>query len=122
MPTSASGHCRPIRSTATRTASEKKSARLAGRGGCARRLVSVVVATIAESSALAERLDPESLHGLLDRCSETWAAALERHGLAHAAAGELERDRVALSPAGPAHQGLHQSREGGGALRRVLRR
>jgi class 3 adenylate cyclase/tetratricopeptide (TPR) repeat protein len=44
-----------------------------------------VVATIAESSALAERLDPESLHGVLDRCSEIWAAALERHG------GTIER-------------------------------
>ena len=51
----------------------------------ARRLVSVVVATIAESSALAERLDPESLHGVLDRCSEIWAVALERHG------GTIER-------------------------------
>ena len=54
-------------------------------GASARRLVSVVAATIAESSALAERLDPESLHGLLDRCSEICAAALERHG------GEVER-------------------------------
>jgi len=46
----------------------------------ARRLVSVVFADLADSTALAERLDPESLHGVLDRCSRVSADVLERHG------------------------------------------
>ena len=46
----------------------------------ARRLVSVVFADLADSTALAERLDPESLHGVLDRCSVVCADVLERHG------------------------------------------
>jgi DNA-binding SARP family transcriptional activator len=52
----------------------------APRAASARRPVSVLVATVAQSPGLAERLDPESLHGLLDRCSRIWADALERHG------------------------------------------
>jgi DNA-binding SARP family transcriptional activator len=43
----------------------------------ARRLVSVVVAGAA---TLAERLDPESMHGLLDRYADACAAVIERHG------------------------------------------
>jgi DNA-binding SARP family transcriptional activator len=46
----------------------------------ARRLVSVVFADLADSTALAERLDPESLHGVLDRYSVVCADVLERHG------------------------------------------
>ena len=42
-----------------------------------RRLVTVLVAHIA---GIAERLDPESLHALLDRCAETCAAVVESHG------------------------------------------
>jgi DNA-binding SARP family transcriptional activator len=45
-----------------------------------RRLVSVVVADIAGAAALAERLDPESMHGLLDRYADACAAVIERHG------------------------------------------
>jgi class 3 adenylate cyclase/predicted ATPase len=45
-----------------------------------RRLVTVVFADIAGSTALGERLDPEALHALLDRYSELCAAILERHG------------------------------------------
>jgi DNA-binding SARP family transcriptional activator len=46
----------------------------------ARRSVSVVCADLAGSAALAERLDPESLHGVLERYSATCAGVLERHG------------------------------------------
>src|ERR671936_2216844 len=45
-----------------------------------RRTVSVVFGDLAGSTALGERLDPESLHGVLDRYSETCADVLERHG------------------------------------------
>ena len=46
----------------------------------ARRIVSVVFADLADSTALAERLDPEALHGILERCSSVCAEVLERHG------------------------------------------
>lgn len=46
----------------------------------ARRLVSIVFAEIAGSTGLAERLDPESMHSLLDRYSEVCGAVIERHG------------------------------------------
>jgi DNA-binding SARP family transcriptional activator len=46
----------------------------------ARRLVSVVFADLADAAALAERLDPESLHGVLERWSALCAGVLERHG------------------------------------------
>jgi class 3 adenylate cyclase/predicted ATPase len=45
-----------------------------------RRTVSVVFGDLAGSTSLGERLDPESLHGVLDRYSETCAEVLERHG------------------------------------------
>src|SRR5437773_1395325 len=45
-----------------------------------RRTVSVVFGDLADSTSLGERLDPESLHGVLDRYSETCADVLERHG------------------------------------------
>src|ERR671935_617199 len=45
-----------------------------------RRTVSVVFGDLAGSTALGERLDPETLHGVLDRYSETCADVLERHG------------------------------------------
>jgi DNA-binding SARP family transcriptional activator len=46
----------------------------------ARRVVSVVFAGIAGSTGLAERLDPESMHGLLDRYSDVCSTVIERHG------------------------------------------
>jgi class 3 adenylate cyclase/predicted ATPase len=45
-----------------------------------RRTVSVVFGDIVGSTSLGERLDPETLHGVLDRYSETCADVLERHG------------------------------------------
>jgi DNA-binding SARP family transcriptional activator len=45
-----------------------------------RRLVSVVYVDLVGSTTLAERLDPESLHGVLARYSEACADVLERHG------------------------------------------
>jgi DNA-binding SARP family transcriptional activator/tetratricopeptide (TPR) repeat protein len=45
-----------------------------------RRLVTVVFADLVGSTTLGERLDPESLHGVLARYSEACADVLERHG------------------------------------------
>jgi predicted ATPase/class 3 adenylate cyclase len=42
--------------------------------------VSVVFGDLAGSTSLGERLDPETLHAVLDRYSETCADVLERHG------------------------------------------
>ena len=42
--------------------------------------MSVVVADVAGASALAERLDPESMHQLLDRYADACGAVIERHG------------------------------------------
>ena len=50
------------------------------RSGGTRRLVSIVFADLVGSTGLAERLDPETLHGLLDRYSEMCGAVIERHG------------------------------------------
>jgi DNA-binding SARP family transcriptional activator len=46
----------------------------------ARRLVSVVFADLVGSTGLAERLDPETMHDLLDRYSEVCGGVIERHG------------------------------------------
>jgi class 3 adenylate cyclase len=46
----------------------------------ARRPVTVVFADVVNSTALSERLDPESMHNVLDRYSGICAAVLERHG------------------------------------------
>jgi class 3 adenylate cyclase/DNA-binding SARP family transcriptional activator len=46
----------------------------------ARRLVSIVFADIVGSTGLAERLDPESMHSVLDRYSDVCGAVIERHG------------------------------------------
>jgi class 3 adenylate cyclase len=45
-----------------------------------RRTVTVVFADVVASTTLAEQLDHESLHVVLDRYSEACAAAVERHG------------------------------------------
>jgi class 3 adenylate cyclase/tetratricopeptide (TPR) repeat protein len=46
----------------------------------ARRPATILFADLVNSTALAERLDPESMHNVLNRYSETCAAVLERHG------------------------------------------
>ena len=46
----------------------------------ARRLVSIVFADIVGSTGLAERLDPESMHRVLDRYADVCGAVIERHG------------------------------------------
>jgi class 3 adenylate cyclase/tetratricopeptide (TPR) repeat protein len=46
----------------------------------ARRLVSIVFADLVGSTGLGERLDPESMHTLLDRYTEVCGAVIERHG------------------------------------------
>ena len=46
----------------------------------ARRLVSIVFADLVGSTGLGERLDPESMHALLDRYIEVCGAVIERHG------------------------------------------
>ena len=48
--------------------------------GPARRLVSIVFADMAGSTAIAERLDPEAMHGVLDRFMATCGAVIEEHG------------------------------------------
>src|SRR3954470_1800054 len=45
-----------------------------------RRLVSIVFADLAGSTGLAERLDPESMHDLLDRFTQSCAAVIQSHG------------------------------------------
>jgi DNA-binding SARP family transcriptional activator/tetratricopeptide (TPR) repeat protein len=45
-----------------------------------RRLVSIVFADLVGSTGLAERLDPETMHSLLDRYTECCGAVIERHG------------------------------------------
>lgn len=46
----------------------------------ARRLVSIVFADLVGSTALAERLDPEAMHVLLDRFTAVSSEVIERHG------------------------------------------
>jgi len=46
----------------------------------ARRLVSIVFADLVGSTGLAERLDPESMHRVLDRYVEVCGEVIERHG------------------------------------------
>ena len=46
----------------------------------ARRPATVVFADVVDSTALAEQLDPESVHGVLDRYSKISAGVLERNG------------------------------------------
>ena len=46
----------------------------------ARRLVSIVFADLVGSTGLGERLDPESMHAVLDRYAEVCGAVIERHG------------------------------------------
>ena len=45
-----------------------------------RRPATVVFADVVDSTALAEQLDPESVHAVLDRYSDVAAAIIERHG------------------------------------------
>src|SRR5918994_5113128 len=46
----------------------------------ARRLGSILFADLVGATGLAEQLDPESMHGLLDRYTEVCSAVIERHG------------------------------------------
>jgi class 3 adenylate cyclase len=46
----------------------------------ARRPVTVVFADVVDSTTMGEQLDPESVHRILERYSETATAILERHG------------------------------------------
>ena len=49
-------------------------------GETARRLVSILFADLAGSTGMAERLDPESMHDVLDRFGDVCGDAIERHG------------------------------------------
>ena len=42
--------------------------------------MSIVFADLVGSTGLAERLDPETMHSLLDRYTECCGAVIERHG------------------------------------------
>jgi class 3 adenylate cyclase len=46
----------------------------------ARRPATIVFADVVDSTALGEDLDPESVHGILERYSEDARAIIERHG------------------------------------------
>src|SRR4051812_2539939 len=48
--------------------------------GGARRRVSIVFADLVGSTGLGERLDPESMHAVLDRYTELCGSIIERHG------------------------------------------
>lgn len=61
-------------------AEEPASVLPAGEPAGARRLVSIVFADLVGSTGLGERLDPESMHALLDRYTEVCGAVIERHG------------------------------------------
>jgi DNA-binding SARP family transcriptional activator len=52
----------------------------AGPAPSARRLVSIVFADLVGSTGLAERLDPESMHRVLDRYADVCGEVIERHG------------------------------------------
>ena len=49
-------------------------------GAAARRLVSIVFADLVGSTGLAERLDPEAMHDLIDRFTDRCSDVIERHG------------------------------------------
>jgi DNA-binding SARP family transcriptional activator/class 3 adenylate cyclase len=50
------------------------------RAPSARRLVSIVFADLVDSTGLGERLDPETMHEVLDRYTQVCGTVIERHG------------------------------------------
>jgi DNA-binding SARP family transcriptional activator len=93
-----------------------------------RRLVSVVVAEVTGTAALAERLDPESLHALLDRGFAVCAEVMERHGGAvesfsgDSAIGIFGQDRLHEDDALRAVRAAAELRDAAGELGEELER
>ena len=62
------------------SAGQEARLRPAGEAAATRRLVSIVFADLVGSTGLAEELDPESMHVLLDRFTGLCGEVIERHG------------------------------------------
>jgi DNA-binding SARP family transcriptional activator/class 3 adenylate cyclase len=98
------------------------------KGGAARRLVSIVFADLAGSTGLAEQLDPETMHRLLDRYSEACGAVIERHGgsvegfIGDAVVGVFGQDEVHEDDALRAVRAAVEMRDAGAALSSELER
>ena len=94
----------------------------------ARRLVSVVFADLVGSTGLAERLDPESMHGLLDRYTDVCSAVIERHGgsvegfIGDAVVGVFGQNEIHEDDALRAVRTAVEMREAGAALSAELER
>jgi DNA-binding SARP family transcriptional activator len=102
--------------------------RPAEKGGAARRLVSIVFADLVGSTGLAEHLDPETMHRLLDRYSEACGAVIERHGgsvegfIGDAVVGVFGQDEVHEDDALRAVRAAVEMRDAGAALSSELER
>src|SRR5918999_360336 len=98
------------------------------KGGAARRLVSIVFADLAGSTGLAEQLDPETMHRLLDRYTEACGAVIERHGgsvegfIVDAVVGVFGQDEVHEDDALRAVRAAVEMRDAGAALSSKLER
>jgi DNA-binding SARP family transcriptional activator len=96
--------------------------------GSARRLVTIVFADIVGSTGLAERLDPESMHSLLDRYAEVCGAVIEAHGgvvtgfIGDAIVGVFGQTEVHEDDALRAVRAAVELREAGAALSAELER
>jgi DNA-binding SARP family transcriptional activator/ATP/maltotriose-dependent transcriptional regulator MalT len=94
----------------------------------ARRLVSIVFADIVGSTGLAERLDPESMHGVLDRYMDLCGSVIERHGgsvegfVGDAVVGVFGQTQVHEDDALRAVRAALEMREAGAALSDELER
>jgi len=94
----------------------------------ARRLVTIIFADIAGSTGLAERLDPESMHSLLDRYMDACSAVIERHGgtvegfVGDAVVGVFGQDQIHEDDALRAARTALELRDAGAALSTELER
>jgi DNA-binding SARP family transcriptional activator/class 3 adenylate cyclase/tetratricopeptide (TPR) repeat protein len=94
----------------------------------ARRLVSIVFADLVGSTGLGERLDPESMHALLDRYTAVCGDVIERHGgsvegfIGDAVVGVFGLETVHEDDALRAVRAAVEMREAGAALSAELER
>src|SRR5918997_1307276 len=98
------------------------------KGAATRRLVSIVFADLVGSTGLAEHLDPETMHRLLDRYSEACGVVIERHGgsvegfIGDAVVGVFGQDEVHEDDALRAVRAAVEMRDAGAALSSELER
>src|ERR671914_287084 len=98
------------------------------KGAAARRLVSIVFADLVGSTGLAEHLDPETMHRLLDRYSEACGVVIERHGgsvegfIGDAVVGVFGQEEVHEDDALRAVRAAVEMRDAGAALSSELER